>query len=74
MPAPKKLQDILVDAKVPRRLRDLVPILEGPSGILWVATHRIAEEAKISDGTGTALELRLEPLTNPARELVRLYT
>lgn len=74
MPAPKKLQDILVDTKVPRRLRDLVPVLEGPSGILWVGGHRIAEEARLTTDTDIALELRLEPLTDPARELTRLYT
>jgi hypothetical protein len=74
MPASKKLQDILVDAKVPRRLRDLVPVLEGPSGILWIGAYRIAEEARAIGDTDTALELRLEPLTDRARELTRLYT
>lgn len=72
MPAPKKLQDILVDAKVPRRLRDTVPILEGPSDILWVGSQRVAEEAKVTDHTSTALQVRLEPLTEPAHELASL--
>ncbi len=69
MSAPKKLQDILIDARVPRQLRDLVPILEGEAGILWAGGHRIAEEAKVSQTTRTALEVRLEPTTASARKL-----
>lgn len=74
MPAPKKLQDILVDAKVPRRLRETVPVLEGAPGVLWVGGHRVSEEFKVTKETKTALEMRLEPVSEAAHELARLYT
>jgi tRNA(Ile)-lysidine synthase len=36
----KKLQDYLVDEKVPRRQRNRVPLLCGGADILWVVGHR----------------------------------
>jgi tRNA(Ile)-lysidine synthase len=39
----KKLQDFLVDEKVPRRRRDLVPLLVEGENILWVAGLRTDE-------------------------------
>ena len=39
----KKLQDILVDAKVPAAERDGVPLICGPQGIIWVVGHCIDE-------------------------------
>lgn len=41
MEGSKKLQDILVDAKVPQRLRDRVPLLVAGDDVLWVLGHRI---------------------------------
>ncbi|HEY3369105.1 MAG TPA: tRNA lysidine(34) synthetase TilS [Symbiobacteriaceae bacterium] len=37
----KKLQDILVDAKVPRPLRDRIPLLVSGSDVVWVIGHRL---------------------------------
>lgn len=33
----RKVQDVLVDCKVPREWRDHIPIVEGPRGIAWIA-------------------------------------
>lgn len=44
----KKVKDILIDAKVPRRLRDRVPIIEDAEGIIWVVGHALAERARPS--------------------------
>lgn len=41
MTGSKKLQDLLVDAKVPRRLRDSVPLLTSGDEIIWVIGHRL---------------------------------
>jgi len=41
MTGSKKLQDLLVDAKVPRRLRDRVPLLTSGEEIIWVIGHRL---------------------------------
>ncbi len=55
LPQPKKLQDFLVDAHVPRRLRDALPLVVSPSGIVWVVSHRIAEWAKLTPNTRQVL-------------------
>jgi len=55
----KKLQDILVDLKVPRRRRDKIPVVEDESGIVWVAGYRIAERAKLTPSTRRALRLSI---------------
>ncbi|HYG56971.1 MAG TPA: tRNA lysidine(34) synthetase TilS [Symbiobacteriaceae bacterium] len=41
MEGSKKLQDLLVDAKVPRRLRDRIPLLVSGDEILWIIGHRL---------------------------------
>jgi tRNA(Ile)-lysidine synthase len=51
----KKLQDFFVDAKVPRRTRDEVPIVASPSRIVWVAGMRIDDRVKITKDTQKVL-------------------
>jgi tRNA(Ile)-lysidine synthase len=47
-PGSRKLQDVLVDRKVPRQERDRVPIVTDAGGrILWVAGVTIAEEGRV---------------------------
>ncbi len=63
MPGPVKLQDFFVNAGVPRRWRDRVPLVESTGGIAWVAGHRPAEWARL--GPSAERVLRLE-LTGPS--------
>jgi tRNA(Ile)-lysidine synthase len=58
----KKLQDILVDAKVPSRQRDSVPILFDDAGILWVVGHCLDERAALASDTHTALQITARPV------------
>ena len=58
----KKLQDLFVDAKVPRRLRDAVPIVCDRDGILWVVGYRIAERARVGSTAKRMLRLRVQPV------------
>ncbi|HLV98130.1 MAG TPA: tRNA lysidine(34) synthetase TilS [Ktedonobacterales bacterium] len=61
MPAAKKLQDVLVDAKVPRAERDALPLVCGADeSILWVAGYRIADVLKLTQSTRRVLALELE--------------
>lgn len=60
MGEPKKLQDFMVDAKIPREWRDRVPLVCSPDGILWVVGWRIAEWAKVRDSTKQVLFLEFE--------------
>jgi len=56
----KKLQDVLVDRKVPRDERDCVPlVVDADDRILWVAGHVVAHEARVTDSTRGVVVLKL---------------
>ncbi len=57
MKGTKKLQDYLVDAKVPRELRDYIPVIANPRQIIWVGGWRADGRVKPSEGTRRALHL-----------------
>ena len=56
----KKLQDFMVDEKIPREWRDRVPLLVAPRGVAWVAGCRVAEWARPRQGGGRQFEVRIE--------------
>lgn len=63
MTGEKKLQDYLVDARVPSRVRDRVPlIVDGDNTIVWVAGHRIDDRYRVTDKTKQVLHLYLDSL------------
>jgi len=55
----KKLQDLFVDAKVPRERRKQVPIVTDQKGILWVSGLRIDERGRVGGATQQVLVLTL---------------
>ena len=57
----KKLQDFLVDAKIPRWLRLHLPLVARGEEILWVAGLRLAEPVKIPPACREILEVSLTP-------------
>jgi tRNA(Ile)-lysidine synthase len=58
-PGERKLQDVLVDAKVPRAIRDRVPLLTAGARLVWVAGHRIDHEFRITASSVSALRVRV---------------
>jgi tRNA(Ile)-lysidine synthase len=57
----KKLQDLFVDRKVPRPLRDLIPIVvDDRDRIVWVAGHTIAGEFRVTNPAQAVIILRLK--------------
>jgi tRNA(Ile)-lysidine synthase len=54
----KKLQDIFVDAKVPREDREGVPVIADERGIVWVAGHCIDERVAMTAKTRRVIQLR----------------
>ena len=56
----KRIQDFMVDAKVPRRGRDSTPLLVSPRGIAWVVGWQIAHRARVRKQTRAVLELRFQ--------------
>jgi tRNA(Ile)-lysidine synthase len=59
-PGRKKLQDVLVDRKVPRDDRDTVPIVTTQTGaIVWVAGHVLADRFRVTPLTRSVVVLTL---------------
>ena len=59
----KKLQDFMVDSRIPRSWRDRVPLICSPKQILWVVGWRIDDRVKVTENTKEVLRLQLERLT-----------
>ena len=57
----KKLQDILVDAKVPARDRDAIPLVCAGDQIAWVVGHCIDERYALNSSSRQAIHLTSQP-------------
>ncbi len=57
----KSLKDFMIDAHVPQRWRDSVPILESNGRIAWVVGWAIADWAKVTLNTQRVLEITFTP-------------
>jgi len=53
----KKLQDFMVNARIPHLWRGRVPLVCSPEGIVWVVGWRIAEWVKVTDDTRRVLRV-----------------
>ena len=53
-----KLADYFTNQKVPRALRDRLPLLVNQRQILWVCGHRLDNRARVREVTGQILRLR----------------
>ena len=56
-----KLQDLFVDAKVPRPLRDRIPVVACRDQIVWIPGYRVAEGWEVRPGDPECVEVRLLP-------------
>ena len=57
MSCSKKLQDFMVDVRIPRAQRSQVPLVCSTTQIIWVVGWRIDERAKVTDQTQRILRL-----------------
>ena len=55
----KKLKDYMIDAKIPRQIRDQIPLIADGTDIMWVVGYRMSEAYKITDETKTVLQIEL---------------
>lgn len=53
----KSIQDYFVDEKIPRHLRDEVPLVCDGNHVMWVVGYRVSEYYKISKDTTRVLEI-----------------
>ena len=60
MSQPKKVNEFMIDAKIPNAWRQQTPIVCSPQQILWVVGWRIDDRAKITDNTNQILCLKFQ--------------
>ncbi len=60
MESSKKLQDFMVDAHIPRDLRDRVPIFVARDKIIWVAGWRTDDRVKVTPNTKRILAIEMK--------------
>jgi tRNA(Ile)-lysidine synthase len=57
-PGTKKLQDLFVDAKIPRRKRDRIPILATDEFVVWVPGFGVDRRASVGPETKRVAHLQ----------------
>lgn len=57
----KKLKEWLIHEKIPRELRDVLPIVAVENEVLWIVGHRTGEGARISPETKVVLQVEYIP-------------
>ena len=57
----KKLKDFFIDEKIPRAMRNSIPILTDENSILWIVGYRIDDRFKITKNTRTQLTVTAIP-------------
>jgi len=60
MAGSRKLSDLLIDAKVPRRVRGLTPVVRDGERIVWLAGVRMSDEYRVTERTQRAVRLTWE--------------
>lgn len=60
MKGSKKLKDYFMDIKVPKEMRNKIPLLVFNKDIAWVIGYRISNKFKINNNTKKILEIRIE--------------
>ena len=58
----QKLKQFFIDRKVPQRLRDRIPLVVAPEGILWVIGYRHDERFRAMPGSRRVYRIRVWPL------------
>jgi len=53
----RKVKDVLIDGKVPRLLRDKVPLVVDEEGVLWVVGVCLSERARVGEETERVLRI-----------------
>lgn len=60
MKGTKKLKDIFIDLKIPKELRDNIPIICIGEEIAWIVGYRISDKFKVDKSTNKILKIKLE--------------
>lgn len=60
MKGTKKLKDFLIDRKVPREMRDNIPVIRAGEDIIWLPSVTISEKIKVTSETKNYLILEVK--------------
>jgi tRNA(Ile)-lysidine synthase len=60
-PGSRKLQDIMVDRRIPAAARQLIPVVESARGIIWVPGLGLDRRVSVTPETTRVLHLTFEP-------------
>jgi len=60
MSQPKKLNEFMIDAKIPQAWRGRIPLVCSPTQIIWVVGWRIDDRVKVTEETKQILCLKFE--------------
>jgi len=66
----KKLGDFLTDRKIPRMLRDEIPLLTDTQRVLWVVGMRTSEALRITGATRGMVHVTCRPLDAASEEVL----
>lgn len=53
----KKLKDIFIDKKIPKRLRDAVPLIANTEEVLWAAGVAVSEKLRVTETTQNIIKI-----------------
>lgn len=53
----KKLNEFMIDSKIPRSWRGRIPVVYSPTQILWLTGYRIDDRVKVNKETKKVLRL-----------------
>lgn len=56
----KSLKNYMITEKIPRELRDRIPVLAQGSHVIWLAGYRVSEYFKIGENTKRVLQVELK--------------
>ena len=53
----KKLKEYLIDNKIPRELRDKIPLIAKGNEVIWMVGYKISDKFKVTENTKSVLKL-----------------
>ncbi|WP_242855625.1 tRNA lysidine(34) synthetase TilS [Ruminiclostridium josui] len=53
----KKLKEYFIDNKVPREIRDIIPLIALGKEIVWIVGNKISDNYKVTDNTKNVLKI-----------------
>ncbi len=58
----KKLKEYFIDKKIPRELRDNIPLIAKNNEIIWIVGHRTSDKFKVTENTKSVLKINFKKI------------